>query len=51
MDSDKENVKILILKMHMNPDGALDFEQYVEMMIKNTYENIDPWTLYFEEIL
>jgi hypothetical protein len=41
----------MIAKVNMDPHGAFNFEQYMDIMTKNTIENINPALVYSEMVL
>lgn len=48
---DQKGIEIMIAKVNMDPHGAFNFEQYMDIMTKNTIENINPALVYSEMVL
>ena len=48
---DQKGIEILIAKVNLDPHGSFNFEQYMQIMAKNTQEMIAPGLVYTEMLL
>ena len=48
---DQKGIEILIAKVNLDPHGSFNFDQYMQIMAKNTQEMIAPGLVYTEMLL
>ena len=48
---DQKGIEFMIAKVNMDPHGSFNFEQYMDIMVKNTIDNINPALVYSEMVL
>ena len=50
-DVNQKGIELLIAKVNLDPHGSFNFEQYMQIMAKNTKEMINPALVYSEMVL